>query len=305
MNEPMSRGLLSIDVKAPTIVAGTATTVSLIIRNPFPEVVVIESIQSPSAAPLLPESNTDEIADGKSFVERLGTKVAGLTVRQVTVGPLVAEFPQQRGREFRFDVQPTSRLSIKSPFEPGDKVLINAQEGSDVVYDVPADALEARSEESPAERIIPPQQEDLASFELKTAHWLFVKPKVLELYALIRFRVGGEPRNQVVPVTLSIQPPVKSIVLGSVFGGILGYLARRLTESTAEAFSVSSTVISALGVIVMATILAIVLSRQEASKGFVTLEDFYGAFVIGAILGYTGSGYFEEALGSGANEAVG
>ena len=47
MTESDSRGLLSIEVKAPPIVAGTAATVSLVIRNPFREVVVIESIQAP------------------------------------------------------------------------------------------------------------------------------------------------------------------------------------------------------------------------------------------------------------------
>jgi len=55
MNESIFKGLLSVEVKAPPIIAGTTATISLIFRNPFSEAVLIESIQAPSFAPLLPE----------------------------------------------------------------------------------------------------------------------------------------------------------------------------------------------------------------------------------------------------------
>jgi len=194
-------------------------------------------------------------------------------------------------------MKPQSKLTVKTPFEPNDSVHINHAEGAEVVFDTPDTRADSESSDTAKERIIPPQQEDLASFELKTAHWLLVKPKVLDLYTLIRFRVGDELHSQVVPVTLSVQPPVKSIVLGTVSGGILGWLARQLNKGILPAdFSATASAVSVLGVIVMAMILAIVLSRQESSKGFVTLEDFYGAFVVGAILGYTGTQYFEASI---------
>jgi hypothetical protein len=141
----LSRGLLSVEVKAPTIIAGTSSTVSIIIQNPFPEVVVIESIQAPTSAPLIPERKS------------------------------AASAAQKR-----------------------------------------------------EERVIAPQQQDLASFEIKTAHWLLVTPKNLELHALIRYPVGDKLRSQTVPVTISIQPPVSAVVLGSISGAVLGYFARVL-----------------------------------------------------------------------------
>lgn len=300
MENVEAKGLLSVEVKAPPIVAGTPATVSLIIRNPFSQQVVIESIQAPSSAPLLPSQTGAEEkptqADGEKsgFFDKL---VSALAVKEISVGPLTAEFPAQRGRSFHINMEPQSKLTVKTPFGPNDNVHINHAEGAEIIFDTPDASAGSESADSGKARIIPPHQEDLASFELKTAHWLLVKPKVLDLYTLIRFKVGNEPRSQVVPVTLSIQPPVKSIVLGAVSGGILGWLARQLNKGVLPTeFLIAASIVSVLGVIAMAMILAIVLSRQESSKGFVTLEDFYGAFVVGAILGYTGTQYFEASI---------
>lgn len=307
MSEAAFNGLLSIEVNAPPIVAGTAATVSLIIRNPFAEAVVIESIQAPSSAPLLPDraGSIENAAGGSSglskgsLLKRVYSDLASIRIQEVQFGPLIAEFPRPKRGDVYFDVEPSSKLTIKAPFNPDQDVYVKTAEGAEVVYDAPLRSPDAITDESRPERVIPPQQEDLASFELKTARWLLVKPKVLNLHALIRYKVGNEPRSQVVPVTLSIQPPVKSIISGTVSGGILGYLARQLNTGLAiDSLPLGNALISILGIIVMATILSIVLSRQESSKGFVTLEDFYGAFVVGAVLGYTGTGYFENVIGS-------
>jgi len=300
MENTKVKGLLSVEVKAPPIVAGTIATVSLIVRNPFSEKVIIESIQAPSSAPLLPtkavrvESSAGEGTEERGLIQRLLTGLLNISVTEISFGSLTAEFPTQRGSNFHINMKPKSKLTVKTPFRPNDNIHINNAEGAEVVFDNPIVEMGPSIGEN---REIPPYQEDLASFELQTAHWLLVKPKVLDLYALIKFRVGDEPRSQVVPVTVSVQPPVKSIVLGAVSGGILGWLARQLNNDIlSPEFSVAASVVSALGIMVMAMILAIVLSRQESSKGFVTLEDFYGAFVVGAILGYTGTQYFETSI---------
>ncbi|SEO10702.1 hypothetical protein SAMN05216404_111106 [Nitrosospira multiformis] len=302
MENSVAKGLLSIEVKAPPIVAGTQATVSLVIRNPFSQEVVIESIQAPSSAPLLPMPAEAEEKpspmDGKnsSYLARFASIFSGIRVKEISFGSLTAEFPGSEGKKININMEPHSKAIVKSPLGPYDIINFNVEEGAELVFDIPDAKADSKSTPS-KERIIFSQQEDLASFELKTAHWLLVKPKVLDLYALIKFRVGNEPHSQVVPVTLSIQPPVKSIVFGAVSGGILGWLARQLNKGVlTDDFSVAASVVSVLGVIVMAMILAIVLSRQESSKGFVTLEDFYGAFVVGAIFGYTGTQYFEASI---------
>jgi len=295
-------GLLSVEVKASPVIAGTEATITLVIRNPFPDQVVIETIEAPSSAPLLPRTRRataeNVIQGGKeSFWRRLISSLKAFEVKEVSLGPLVAHFPQPRGRAFNIEIEQDSKVTFKTPLGPQDSVNMTVQRGANVIFDTPPQQSTTRSDGGVEGMQIPPHQEDIASFELRTAHWLLVTPQVLQLYAVIRYRLGNEPRRQVVPLFLSIYPPVTAIVLGGICGGILGYAARQLT-STNPSFAAASTIISILGIAVMATILAIVLSRQQAAKGFVTLEDFYGAFVIGVLLGYTGTGYFEGVLKS-------
>lgn len=310
--EKTSTGLLSIEVNAPTIVAGTNSTISLVIRNPFPEPVIVESIQAPSSAPLLPQREEERGDDSareegavRAFFNSFAEATAALAIREVQVGPLVASFPRSSQQTVNISVEPNAKMTIKDAFSSNQDINIHAKEGSEVIYD-PLSGRANKGKVDPSQnRVIAPQQEDLASFELKTAKWLFVKPKVLELHALIRYKVGDESRSQVVPVSLTIQPPVRSIIVGSVSGGVLGYLARLLNSGVKiEALPWEGGLISILGIAVMAVILSIVLSRQESTKGFVTLEDFYGAFVVGTVLGYTGIGYFENVINAGVLEGV-
>lgn len=314
MSDAASVGLLPVKVLAPPVIAGTAVTVNLIIRNPFPEPVEIESIQGPSSAPLLPahidaDGDTINGSDGSrvagpksgSMLTRLRARLGVLQAREINFGfaGFQAKFSDPAPKGLVFNIEPDSKFTINAPFSPDRDVVVNAGKGTEIDYDAPVSTTDTASSEPKAKRIIPPQQEDLASFEIKTAHWLLVKPKVLELHALIRYTVGGEQRSQVIPVTPSIQPPVKAIIIGSVSGAILGYLARQLnSEFTVNMWG--SALIGIVGIIVTATILAIVLSRQESSKGFVTLEDFYGSFVVGAALGFAGTGFFEDVIGSTA-----
>ena len=56
-------GLLSVEVKSLPVVAGTEATITLVIRNPFADQVVIDTIETPSAAPLLPRSRRGAVQD--------------------------------------------------------------------------------------------------------------------------------------------------------------------------------------------------------------------------------------------------
>ena len=46
----------------------------------------------------------------------------------------------------------------------------------------------------------------------------------------------------------------------------------------------------------MSLIATIALARKTGTQGFITVEDFFGGFVVGALIGYGGSEYFEKAI---------
>jgi hypothetical protein len=48
----------------------------------------------------------------------------------------------------------------------------------------------------------------------------------------------------------------------------------------------------------MSIIAAIGLSRKSGNQGVVTVEDFYGGFLVGALIGYGGSAVFERTVSS-------
>src|SRR5215472_5484068 len=80
-----SKGVLSVQVNAVPIVAGTRATVTLFIRNPFPDDVIIESIEAPSSEPLLPRAawtTTDDRRERASIFQPLLSKLASITVSE-------------------------------------------------------------------------------------------------------------------------------------------------------------------------------------------------------------------------------
>ena len=243
----------------------------------------------------------DQIQRSDSKAGKLLSMLDNLKIKEVSFGPLTAHFPEQTSRSINIRTKPNCTLDLKGPLAPSDNVDIRAEEGTRINIDL-ADAQAAAGAEARGDfRIVAPHQEDIASFELQTAHWLMVKPTTLELYALIKYSVSNDARSQVIPVTLAIQPPVTSIVSGSTFGGVPGFMARQINSGAfTGSFAWPELLIGILGVIVMCTIAAIVLSRRETAKGFITLEDFYGAFVVGALIGYLRTEYFGEILGGAA-----
>ena len=220
-----------MEVKASPVIAGTEATNTLVIRNPFPDQVVIETIEAPSSAPLLPRTrrataeNLVQEGDKESFWRRLISSLRAFEVKEVSLGPLVAHFPQPRGRAFNIEVEQDSYVTFKTPLGPQDSLNMTVQRSANVNFDTPPQQSTMRSDGGVEGMQIPSHQEDIASFELRTAHWLLVTPKVLQLYAVIGYRLGNELRRQAVPLSLCIYPAVMAIVVGGICGGILGYAA--------------------------------------------------------------------------------
>lgn len=299
-----ANGILNIEVKVPTVIAGQLSMINLLIRNPFSVPVTIESIQAPTSSLLM---NTDNHkvnyknmpARSQTRAGKLLAMIDSFRIKEISVGPLKAHFPDQAGRTINVKMKPQSKLIFNSHLFQNDTLNITNAVEAEVNITIPEEnGQDIKKAKMADERIIQGHQEYIASFEIKTSEWLMAKPKSLDLYALIRYRVEEESRSQVIPVNINIQPPVKSIVLGCTFGGLLGFLAKQLNSGVLLTGEISmwGMIVSFIGIIVMSTISAIIMSRSEVSKGFITLEDFYGAFVVGVLIGYFGTQYFDKIL---------
>ena len=84
------------------------------------------------------------------------------------------------------------------------------------------------------------------------------------------------------------------MVVGSILGAFLGTMAKTLNSVQFPSFKTIAVSIGAS--IVMSLIATIALARKTGTQGFITVEDFFGGFVVGALIGYGGSEYFEKAI---------
>ena len=84
------------------------------------------------------------------------------------------------------------------------------------------------------------------------------------------------------------------MIIGSIAGGGLG-AAARILQNRIDA-PIEDIAVQGGAAIIMSLIAAIALSRKTGTQGFITVEDFFGAFVVGALIGYGGSEYFDRAI---------
>ncbi len=106
---------------------------------------------------------------------------------------------------------------------------------------------------------------------------------------------GSDSQNDIVGVrnvrkALTFQASGVAIPLGTILGGISGFLVRQIFLSSDFMASVADDhldgfFVPLLGTVLLSCILAIVVRRSEDSKKFITIEDFSGGFFIGSIAG--------------------
>lgn len=300
--ENQNTGLLKVDVKSSTVIAGQPTTINLLLKNPFSESIYIESIEAPSSSLLkkeVVEIKKNKIQKEEKMIGKKWDKwdiLKKFLMPDMGIGWIYAHFSKEiEKKSININLDKNSKLGIKGSLEKNYELNINSNEGNEILLDL--QEIEDKENYSRVEQnVIEMGQEDIASFEIQVKNWLFIKPRTLELYAIIRYRIGDNKKSQIIPINLHVQPPTKSIIIGTTVGGTLGYISKQLTNTGISFGNMEAIGISLVGVIIMSVIAAVILSKREESKGFITLEDFYGAFFVGTMIGYIGTEYFDNLL---------
>lgn len=308
-------GHLDVKVVAPTIEAGIPTTIDLIIRNPFDQPISISAIKSPGSSAIRETSSAikksgresySRKADGAgssklSFGRKLLGQLSKFNISEVQVAGMTARFPGEEKSGIRISAASGSTVEWNRPVPENTEFQIDAAKDSKVIIQLSKEEAEAGigDEEKPIQTVSA-GAEVIASFELMTTRWLLFKPLEITLYAQVEYQVGDNKTSQVVPVPISIKAPLRSILIGSNLGAIFGFLARQIKEGGLKPplFHGADFFIGALGALVMATIATVAFARKESAQGFITIEDFYGGFLVGALIGYFGTQYFERIIGA-------
>jgi hypothetical protein len=304
-------GKLEVTIPEETHTAGRPSVVRVVVHNPFPvDVEILEILapqsslvrrvisengkppQKPSEADGSASVDDEHNSTAKKFGYVAEKFISGLLVSSVSVGGLgvSASFPSKR-RQFSLRAEPGSDTRIERDLSDFDEVSISASENAKLVIAPPSPD---ESADEPETHRVRPHCDKVAYFSIMSNGWLFFTPQRINLSTEIRYRINGEERTQVVTSYFDIKPPLASMIAGSLVGGSLGSVARILQNGSA--FEAQSAIVSVGASVIMSLIAAIALSRKSGTQGFITVEDFFGAFVIGSLIGYGGSEYFDRAI---------
>lgn len=296
-------GRLDVIVPEAVYEAGKVSTVAILLRNPFNKPVEILEIQGPRSSHLSEvikdlgndeneqDSNSKKVKEHtKWFDSFLGLLSSSIKVTEVRFGAITAEFPTSN-KQLNIKATGKSNIEIDTELDEYDQINIKAVDDAAVKFLPKTRSLTVDQRKSIT---IEPHCEAVAYFQINTAGWLFFTPTRKSLYTFVKYRVNGKEKTQVVTSEFDVKPPLLSIVIGSLFGSVLGTTAKVLNSS--QTLEWQPILVSIGSSAVMSLIATIALSRKTGTQGFITVEDFFGGFVVGALIGYGGSTYFEKAL---------
>jgi hypothetical protein len=295
-------GKLDVTVPESTYEAGSVSTVAILIRNPFDVPVNIIEVQGPRSSylseiqdksPNIKHQNGEKKRNKKRniFTSILDFLNESVVITQVGLGGITAEFPSKKN-SLNCHIDDGSILEIDTNLSDFDEVNITVDKTSKVVFK--PQLIKQKSSERRQQITIEPHCEVVAYFNISTSGWLLFTPTRQSLNTLIKYTINDIEKTQVVTSEFDIRPPLLSMLIGSSIGSILGTLAKIL--NTAQFFEWKSIIVSLIASIIMSLIATVALSRKSGTQGFITVEDFFGGFVIGALIGYGGESYFENAF---------
>ncbi|MBN1874326.1 MAG: hypothetical protein JXA33_08845 [Anaerolineae bacterium] len=94
---------------------------------------------------------------------------------------------------------------------------------------------------------------------------------------------------------LSIRPSVYSVIGGSLIGGGIGAAARLLQSPILP--TSQSVIVSLVLSMILGGMAAVFMARKSDAQSFVSVEDFWGGILMGFLVGYTGTSFFESITG--------
>jgi hypothetical protein len=299
-------GRVDVTVDDENYEAGSGNIIVITIRNPFEVPISVLELTDPKATSLrsarkqvLSQPNEKK----RPFRETLTSLFSGFgsaVTASIGFGGISAQFSTpNRDRKLLVNSSGDATINITDVISKFDQIEINTTGDTKIVAPVPTDGT------TPV-RVIQPHCEANAFLTIDTKGWLFAKPTRLRLKSELLYRIEGDVKeySQVVPLTFDVRPPLRSVVIGAICGAILGGAARFINDVLIAKRDVLSLslhdwllqAIQLSGSAIMAVIATIALSRKTGAQGFITVEDLFGGFVVGVLISYEGTSYFEQIL---------
>ena len=96
---------------------------------------------------------------------------------------------------------------------------------------------------------------------------------------------------EVIPFKLNIRAAISSTIIGSLFGGLVGIVAQMLSKG--QTISLGAVGLAAI----FSAVAVVAFARKTNAQQIISIEDFWGGFFVGFLVGYLGEGFFRNLIG--------
>ena len=296
-DEPVEFRKLDISVRDAEYIAGNFNVTTIVVRNTYPTTIKLGRVRAIHSTVVESQSIFRDVQIERSKTAKVGRRSISFRLGNIfpfgnSARPAVEfgyDLRPQPVEPIRITAQEGSNIDISAIMDVNRRIEIDVAEGANVKISDPVERMLDSQQVSKA--TLSPTSEVITGFEWTTKNALLFIPTRVSIDIEVTYEIKGEMRSQVTATTLDIKPPIYSIVIGGIVGSFTGSLARSFTS---EVFTLDfKLVIKVVASCLLAIMAVVSLSRKSGAQAFITVEDFFGAFVLGSLIGYSGTGFFE------------
>jgi hypothetical protein len=103
-------------------------------------------------------------------------------------------------------------------------------------------------------------------------------------------------RRQAAKIALATRTRTIAPVIGALFGSLAGVLAKLALSWQASRPGIADLALQSLAGAVLAVVATVMAGRRLGAQPVVVVEDIYGGFILGFLVGYLGRDFFDSMV---------
>jgi hypothetical protein len=281
---------LDIVVRDNEYIAGAVNVTTIMVRNTYPIPIRLGTVSARHSTVVTAQEN--QVSQFKSPVSvghgRFNFRLPIFFPFSSSETPMI-EFGYARkpraSEPIFIKAAENSNVDLSALLGADRRIEVEVAEGANVRITDPEQGIREK-EGSRSRTEISATSEIITGFTWSTKSWLLFIPSRVGIDIQVPYEVDGELRSQVASCVFEIKPPIYSIVAGGIVGSLIGSLARSF--KTGDVTFELHFLVKIFG--------SCLLAIKSGSQAFITVEDFFGAFVLGSLIGYGGASFFEQRV---------
>jgi len=144
-----------------------------------------------------------------------------------------------------------------------------------------------------------PGESGAYSFSSYVRRWLFSSGGELVFPGQVKYKYQGEVHHHTFEVRFTLRPPLLANGIGSIVGSIVGPLAKGLRDQGPSFFSsIGIPFVAGVTLTAILSLVAVIYSSRKTGEAqpIITVEDFWGGFLVGFFVGFTGNELFGKLV---------